>query len=239
MEGEERSVSWSRGVRVAVRISDEVLDLPPTQAGQIDLGAVAPVRGLSAWPGRRAYSGSWWLASLRRSVDFASLTERDTLLMLDSTHRVVAVTARPLSIRWPEEAGLPSCKPSFFVRYSNGDEELICSSVPDHRSALEFEETTGWRLRKPPRVGTIPLENARWLAGYRFDRFRPALKEQAVLQTVIGSGSSLATAARNGSKAVGAPAASVTGWIYALLWLGVLHAQLESEPLSSRTVVES
>lgn len=239
MEGERRLVTWSRGVRVAVRASDKVVDLPPTRAGQIDLGAVAPVRGQSAWQGRRAYSGSWWVASLRRSVEFASLTERDTLLLLDSTHRVVAVTARPVSIRWPEEAGLPTCKPCFFVRYSDGNEELICSRVPDHQWALELQEATGWRLRTPPRVGTILLENARWLAGYRFDRFRPAQQEQALLRTIIGSGSPLATAARNGSKAVGAPAASVTGWIYALLWLGLLHAPLESELLSSRTVVES
>lgn len=158
MEGERRLVTWSRGVRVAVRASDKVVDLPPTRAGQIDLGAVAPVRGQSAWQGRRAYSGSWWVASLRRSVEFASLTERDTLLLLDSTHRVVAVTARPVSIRWPEEAGLPTCKPCFFVRYSDGNEELICSRVPDHQWVLELQEATGWRLRTPPRVGTILLE---------------------------------------------------------------------------------
>lgn len=47
------------------------------------LSGFVPVSAPAAWKNQRARQGLWWCSSIRRHVPFATLRERDAIVLLD------------------------------------------------------------------------------------------------------------------------------------------------------------
>ncbi|ROR53339.1 hypothetical protein EDD41_0480 [Luteococcus japonicus] len=72
-----------------------------SELAHTDLASLTPITKAPAYSGRRGYSGYWWLASVRRSVPFSTLSEVDMLISLDYSNKYTQFIHNPFRISWP------------------------------------------------------------------------------------------------------------------------------------------
>lgn len=201
----------------------------------------SPVREFTSYPFKRNYSGRFWSLTMRDHVPFESLFERTALLTLDRDPAVTAISSQPMWLIWPKAVGGIKHAPDFFVRRADGDGELIDvrpREQIDSRATYVFAATRdlcqqiGIHYRVICDLDRMLDRNLSAIARYRVnlwalpDALWPLLEkiqEEATIHEI----------AELLQQAEGPPA---LGWVYWLLWHGILDADLD-QPLSLRTRV--
>lgn len=115
--------------------------------------------------------GLWWFASTKQHVGFASLAERDALMLLDFSGEVRDIVRDPLVVL-PARHSEPSLPcPLFFVQDTRGSRLLIVRGSRDDGAKLKdvFSSTT-LKITVLEPVPSSALSAVKWLAGYRLSR---------------------------------------------------------------------
>lgn len=212
------------------------------QVGPLDAGRVAfedadPVREFVSWPGKRNFEGRLWLSSTGQHVPFESFWERAFLATLDRAGDAVAVSSQPMWIRW--RSPKRSHAPDYFVRRTDGSGLLVDVKPADRvkpEDRAKFELTRrlaaalGWSYLIFDELPGATQENLRFLMRYR---------DPAWLDGVDLTSLPLAGAMTLGKliAILDDVARSGHGAAYALVWSGVVKANLE-RPLSMSTIVD-
>ncbi len=202
-----------------------------------------PVRRFGSFKGQRSFQGAWWFATTGEHVRFESWVERDVLMLLDFDAAVVAVSAQPFWLSWPEERRTRRHAPDFFARLVDGS-AVVIDVRPDERvrpeDATAFAATkracasVGWGYRRVGVADPVLTANVRWLSGYRHRR----CLNVAVASALVARLGDRPMTVDDLAPAVGDPAA-VLPTMYHLMWRRVIETGLETAPLSARTVVQA
>jgi hypothetical protein len=173
-------------------------------------------------------------------VGHESWLERDHAMLLDFDPSVTAFASQPFWLLFHGGDGAARTHaPDFFARRRDGTGVLVDCRPDDRIRARDAEafaateaacQVVGWEYRRVGAVGSVLVENVRWLAGYRQPRFmRPAIAGE--LLTVFAQRRPLL----DGVEAVGSSLV-VLPVLFHLLWLGRLQVSL-SVPLSEASMV--
>ena len=196
-----------------------------------------PVRNFPSFRGQRNFPGWWWFATTGEHVGHESWLERDQLMLLDASPRVVGVASQPFRFHWSDGT---KHVPDFFARYADGsavvvDVRLDDQIGPDDARTFAKSEITcgeiGWEYRRVGSVDPVLLANMRWLSGYRHPRVL-----RAGIATELIAVFSAARPLLRGVREVGDPI-HVLPVLYHLLWHGRLVADVGTEPLSETTMI--
>lgn len=162
-------------------------------------------------------------------VGYESWLERDHAMALDFALDVVGFAAQPFWLFLLVEGKLRSHAPDFFVRHADGTATVI-DCRPDERikprDAVVFAATAqacarvGWSYRRLGALSGAEVENLRWLAGYRQERFAVAATVDRLLAAFAVPRELVAGASWCG------PTASVLPVLFHLLWHHRLVADL-------------
>lgn len=226
-----RVVCWPLSARAHENIS--VADFAQYSPAQL-----RPIRSAPIRRGKESFVGRWWFASTRQHVGFASLAERDVLMVVDFAGDVVEIQRDPMLMLPARDEQTPLPHPWLFVR--NADDSRLLMVHGGHPTATLLAAVFA---STPISIGSgiqPSLEENRtigWLSGYRFTRFRvpmtverEALELCSVPRTISELTAFLAGQLRDSSSGLAA--------IYALLWHRMLVLDtLHSPPSSSSLVV--
>lgn len=209
----------------------------PVDAARVVFEDADPVREFPSWPGKRHFEGKLWMSSTGQHVAFESFWERSFLISLDRAGDVVAVASQPMWIRWrsPKRSHVPD----YFARRSDGT-ALLADVRPaeliEPEDEIKFELTRrlaaalGWSYLVFDQLPGATQSNLRFLLRYR----DPAWLDSVDLPTLALTGRmSLGSFA----AVLSGTARSGIGAAYALIWSGVVHADLR-RPLSLTTIVD-
>ncbi len=209
-------------------------------AARLSLEFGAPVRSFPAWPGKRYYEGRYWSATTGQHVAFESLYEKTALMVLDRDPAVVGISSQPMWLRWPDGSAMRSHAPDFFVRLASGDGVVIDvrpAERIDAKTAEVFTTThrlcaeAGWGYRVLSELEAPLARNLQFLSRFRVDGFRPPQEQFRRLD----GGASITLSELAGRFE--AESATAMGWIYWLIWWGVVDVDLGA-PLSTGRRVE-
>lgn len=239
------SAATTRVMYVDAAGASQVVDLSAALGAQ-PMETNRPVREFFAWPGKRNYEGLWWSSTTRGMIAFESLLERQALTVLDHDVSVVAISAQPFALLWPRATPGPTFHiPDFFVRLVDGSGCVVDvrpASRIDARAEEQFTRSrseagrAGWDYRVFIGLEQPELATLIFLAGYRFDRCRPAanLAHRLVAEFVrpipLGRGADAIAARQN------IPLPEVLVGLYSLLWHQRLRMDL-TQPLHLGTKV--
>nr|WP_204251603.1 TnsA-like heteromeric transposase endonuclease subunit [Mycobacteroides abscessus] len=197
------------------------------------------VRDFPSFRGQRNFPGMWWFATTGEHVGHESWLERDQLMLLDASPRVVGVASQPFRFHWNDGS---THVPDFFARNVDGSAVVIDVRLDEQITPVDARvfarseitcEQVGWEYRRVGSVDPILLANMRWLSGYRHPRaLRVGIATELI--SVFSGTRSLS----RGVREVGDPI-HVLPVLYHLLWHGHLVADLVSEPLSETTMIEA
>ncbi|MFH9355306.1 TnsA-like heteromeric transposase endonuclease subunit [Kitasatospora sp. NPDC017646] len=199
-----------------------------------------PVREFRWAKGGQSFAGWYFSATVGNHVGYESWLERDRLILLDREPEVVGIASQPFWLHWHDGLRQRRHAPDYFVRLADGRGQVVDVRAGDQierADAEAFDATAracravGWEFARVGEPEPVVMENVRWLSRYR--RRRCADPDVAArLLDVFADGAPLrAGAARAGDPLVVLPV------LFHLLWNGDLAADLESEPLSSTTLV--
>ncbi|MEV4049623.1 TnsA-like heteromeric transposase endonuclease subunit [Amycolatopsis sp. NPDC049688] len=227
------------GFDLRFRAGDGVRRCELAQAAEVAFETLAPVRSFPAFRGQRNNTGWWWVATTARHVGYESWLERDHLIRLDFTPRVVGIASQPFWLSWPEGAGRRSHVPDYFARLADGT-GIVIDCRPRQRvgprDAAAFAATEracaqlGWRYQLAHELPATRMANLRWLAGYRHPRYRRGEVAADAVQAATAPLYVLDLAQRLGDPIGTLPV------LFHLLWSGELDADL-SLPLHGDTMI--
>lgn len=201
-----------------------------------------PVREFASFPGQSHFPGLWWFSSNATHVGFESWLERDVVMWLDADPGVTAVASQPFWLSWPDGDRLVRHAPDFFARRADGTGLVIDVRADDRiepGDAAKFEATAracalaGWDYLRTGSLDPVLAANLRWLSGYRHPRYAAA-----PLAADLAGIFERPRALIDGARAAGDPIA-VLPVLFALIWRRALLADLDSEPLDTRSAVWS
>ncbi len=214
--------------------------LPLGQAWNRRFESADPVREFRWAKGGQGFAGWYFSATVDNHVGYESWLERDRLILLDREPEVVGIASQPFWLHWHDGKRLRRHAPDYFVRLADGRGRVVDVRAGDRieqADAEAFDATeqacraVGWEFVRVGEPEPVLMENVRWLSRYR--RSRCANPEVAArLVDVFGEPVPL----RSGATKAGDPLV-VLPVLFHLLWHGDLAADLESEPLSSTTLV--
>jgi hypothetical protein len=225
--------------------TSQVVDLSAALGAQ-PMEANRPVRQFFAWPGKRNYEGLWWSSTTRSMIAFESLLERQALTVFDHDPAVVAISAQPFALLWPRSTTGPTFHiPDFFLRLADGsgcvidvrpasridrsaEEQFTRSRSETARAGLDYKIFSG--LEQPA------LATLTFLAGYRFDRCRPAASLTHQLVARFAEPTPLGRGADAIATGQGMLFSEILVGLYFLLWHQQLRLDL-TQPLTLGSAV--
>lgn len=207
---------------------------------RIDLSRLTPVSKVPAYRGRRGYSGYWWLASLRRSVPFATLGQADMLISLDYSNKYTQVIHNPFKLSWPVSPGgsRRSVVPPYLALGAGVSPAVVFRGpLPRGLTAESFSDSAGLAARGSTSTQTR-VENLRWLAAFRYTSCRPNDRQQEVIRDDVLRTGQFRAAQRASAHVLGASQSQVFTWLSNMLWMRQLGANLDDELLHGKTRLE-
>jgi hypothetical protein len=201
---------------------------------------VLPARAFGSHPGKKSFSGLWWLATTAEHVGFESWLERDSVMALDFDPDVAGVSSQPFRLSWEQDGKKRGHTPDYFARLRDGTGVVIDVRADDRIEPGDAEafaateracSSVGWEFRRVGVPGAVRAANLRWLAGYRHPRCLDPGRAGRVRQE-FGEPRPL----MDGARQAGDPIA-VLPVLYHLLWAHVLEADLDTALLSPSSVV--
>lgn len=211
-----------------------------TALARVDLSRLAPIAKVPAYRGRRGYSGYWWLASLRRSVPFATLGEADMLISLDYSNKYTQVIHNPFRLSWPASprGDRRSVVPPYLALGAGVRPAVMFKGpLPRGLPANIFTDSTGLVARRSTATQT-KMENLRWLAAFRYTTCRPNDRQQHVIREAVLRTGQFRAAQRASAQALNAGQSHVFTWLCHMLWMHQLAANLDEELLRGKTTLE-
>ena len=199
-----------------------------------------PVRRFPSYQGQRSFSGYYFAACMGQHVGFESWLERDQLMMLDFSPRVVAFAAQPFWLVWSTGGRVRRHAPDFFARLADGRGVLVDVRADDRIAAEDaeaFEATAaacgsvGWLYRWVGVLDPVLAANMRWLAGYRHPRCLRQEHRVRLVEVFTEPMPLLAGAEVAGDRIAVLPS------LFHLMWTGILTTDLTSAPLCGSSVV--
>lgn len=164
---EPRVLCRRDGDRAPVNLSvDEFSALSP--------GSLVPVIGIPSWLGKQSYEGRWWFARTGHHVAFASTWERDLLTCLDYAGDATALVRDPAIFVSARTMRTPPLRPWLLIQKADGIRVILLNAADRDRSPELSEILAGSDVNVaiPQMPSSTELHLIRWLAGYRFTRFR-------------------------------------------------------------------
>jgi hypothetical protein len=201
---------------------------------------VPPVRQFPSYKGQKNFPGLYFTACMGRHVGFESWLERDHLMMLDFSPRVIAFAAQPFWLSWSIGEKRLRHAPDFFVRLADGRGVVVDVRADDRIGDVDAEafaataaacESVGWGYRRVGVLEAVLVANVRWLAGYRHARCLRAEHRMRLVEVFSRPGPLLEGAEEVGDRLAVLPS------LFHLLWSGILSADLESAPLTGSSMV--
>jgi hypothetical protein len=201
---------------------------------------VRPSRSFPTFKGQRNFLGLWWSATTGEHVAYESWVERDVAMLLDFDPQIVAFSAQPFWLFWPDGGGERKHVPDFFARRADGTGVVIDvrpDNLVDEEATEVFEATAntcqevGWEFRRTGGPPAVLAANVRWLAGYRHARCHRPEVADALMERFSTPMPLVAGAAAVGDRLAVLPV------LYHLLWCQVLATDLSTAPLSLRSMV--
>jgi len=205
--------------------------------------AAQPWRTFRWYHGQKHYSGFYWSSTEQDLVIYESRVELARLLLADFDPSVRRIIAQPFLLEAEIEGRVRRHIPDYLLLVDDGP--VVVDVKPASRlskPAVAFTfgwtraavESRGWRYEVATEPPEAELENVRFLAGYRRDRFFDGdlLTE---LQSLDLAGASLAKAV---VCLTDRPALVVRAAVLHLLWKQHWTVDL-TEPLSRTTILRS
>jgi hypothetical protein len=190
--------------------------------------------------GQPSLTGEYFFASVGKHIAYASLTEYTLLLLLDHEGTVEAILSQPFLMKFDRDGVKLRHIPDYYVRRTNGHEEVWdvrpYSRIDGHlKEGAALTREFCWRADLDYHLydGIDPVvrRNLEWLHAYSFERYAPRdARSAAALTDFFGGERSI----RDALAEFDASEPDMRCWIYHLLWMGALVADL-SRPLSSHT----
>jgi hypothetical protein len=213
---------------------------PLSSCWTVPFERVLPARAFGSHPGKKSFSGLWWLATTAEHVGYESWLERDSVMALDFDPDVTGLSSQPFRLSWEQNGKGRGHTPDYFARLRDGtgvvidvrDDDRI---EPEDAEAFAATEracaSVGWEFRRVGAMEAARAANLRWLAGYRHPRCLDAGRAGRVRQA-FGEPRPL----MDGARQAGDPIA-VLPVLYHLIWTRVLEAELDTALLSPSSVV--
>ncbi|MBV9026165.1 MAG: TnsA-like heteromeric transposase endonuclease subunit [Streptomycetaceae bacterium] len=209
--------------------------------GVSELSQAAPWRTFRWYRGQRHYSGTYWSATVGDHVMYESRLELARLLFADFDPLVRHVAAQPFLVKALVQGKIRKHIPDYLLMTREGP--LIVDVKPKRRLekpevAFTFAWTRqvvqdrGWRYEVWSEPAPAPLENVRFLAGYRRDWLFPGELLDAVEAAVV-DGMTLGEAA---DRVAGFAPELARAGVFHLLWAGRMMTDLQ-RPLSASHVL--
>ncbi|MFI2507904.1 TnsA-like heteromeric transposase endonuclease subunit [Streptomyces sp. NPDC018972] len=206
-----------------------------------ELSQAAPWRTFRWHRGQRHYSGTYWAATVSDHVIYESRLELARLLLADFDPSVRHIAAQPFLVKALVQGKLRKHIPDYLLMTQEGP--LIADVKPKRRLdkpevAFTFAWTRqvvqgcGWRYQVWSEPAPTPLENVRFLAGYRREWLFPGDLLDAVAPNVV-DGMTLGEAA---DRVAGFVPELARAGVFHLLWSGRLMTDLQ-RPLSASHVL--
>lgn len=194
---------------------------------RITLGELLPLVGLPSWIGKQSYEGRWWFSRSGKHVAFASGWERDVITVLDFTGRTAELQRDAVIVLPPYVQGAPPRAPHqpWLCAESTDHERVLILNRSDFDRARELEEflsDTQIRVATPTLPSIDEMRVIRWLAGYRFSRYRLQSDIELIIRDTCLVAQPLGAAVRACATASGIEDSVVRGNIYSQLWWGYL-----------------
>lgn len=221
---------------VSTPLASSLIDVP--------LEFASPARISVSYPGKRSFEGEYWSfegeywsATIRRHVPFESLHERLFATFADYRPDIVGISWQPFILKWPK--GTPRHRghvPDYFCRLSSGDGLVVDVKRPDKLDDYEkqFELTrevcdqVGWQYEVFSGLPDIFAQNLGFLAGFRQDRYSPALSIQDSLLSAFVPGTSLEVGIRRAARQTSLHQSLLRGNVLHLLWNHELSCDLSA-----------
>jgi hypothetical protein len=202
---------------------------------------IQAVRLPTAYKGQRHLPGYLWMSRMNTLVAYESRLEMTTLLQLDFNKAVAHVVSQPFVLHYENEAKIYRHTPDFFVRYHNGDGEVINvkprqfiqkeKNVRAFKACQDAAVEMGCAYSTRSELETIYLANLGWLAGYRRPPAGLANYVEPIVNAIDGRVAIQTVLAR-----VEAITALTRPVLFHLLWTGWLATDLHKR-LSNQSLV--
>lgn len=230
--------------RAVCRTSEfpEPRNLSLREFASIDLQDLRPLNGIPSWIGKQSYEGRWWFSHTGEHIAFASGWERDVITVLDFVGITAALQRDAVMIlqpRVPATPPRPQIQPWLYVE-SFDRERILMLSRSDGDRAHELEailSETQVAVTVPTLPSDAEMQGIRWLAGYRFSRFRLPPEYELIIREECAAVRSLGSAVRACAAAGGISQAVARANIYSQLWRGLLKLVEVRRPLDDQTQV--
>jgi hypothetical protein len=213
---------------------------PLSSCWMVPFEQVLPARAFGSHPGKKSFSGLWWLATTAEHVGYESWLERDNVMALDFDPDVTGLSSQPFRLSWEQDGKDRGHTPDYFARLRDGtgvvidvrdDDRIEPEDAEAFAATAQACASVGWEFRRVGAMGAARAANLRWLAGYRHPRCLDAGRAGR-LRLEFGEPRRL----MDGARQAGDPIA-VLPVLYHLLWTRVLEADLDSAVLSPSSVV--
>ncbi|MFF1872993.1 TnsA-like heteromeric transposase endonuclease subunit [Kitasatospora herbaricolor] len=198
-----------------------------------------PVREFRWAKGGQGFAGWYFSATVGDHVGYESWLERDRLILLDREPGVVGIASQPFWLHWHDGRRQRRHAPDYFVRLADGRGQVVDVRAGDRIESANAEafsateracRAVGWEFSRVGEPEPVLMENVRWLSRYRRSRCaNPEVAER--LLDLFSEPTTAGWGFASGRTLVVLPV------LFHLLWHGDLAADLESEPLSSTTLV--
>ncbi len=201
--------------------------------------SLRPLAPVPAWVGKQAREGLWWFSGIEQHVTFASTWERDVLVLLDYLGDVVDAVRDPVIILPSRGSENPPLRPWLMVRSTGGD-LILAVRRSDQSRATAVARTFG-QASLDLAIPTLPpdrdMQVLRWLAGYRFTRFRLPPDAEQVVRDACSIARTLAWTVATVASATGYDQSIVRGNVFAQLWLRTIALVDTGRRLSNSSLV--
>ncbi|WP_323747554.1 TnsA-like heteromeric transposase endonuclease subunit [Catenulispora rubra] len=191
-----------------------------------------PVREFRSYAGQRHYSGWFFSATMGRLLVYESLLELSRLQLADFDHDTVGILGQPFQLIGADGRRIRRHVPDILLSGRDGTVTVVdvkpAYLVEDEKVATIFEWTRllcarrGWRFEVYTGAARYPLENIRFLLGYR----RAELVRADLIHSVLDAVGPSSTLGEVERRLNGVAPAVIRPVILHLLWTHQLTTNL-------------
>lgn len=224
------TVTWIRG---------DATDSAPLDSGllSLELYDTDPIRIGNAYPHQRNYHGYYWMAATGKHVWHESLLERSSLMWLDHTAEIVAISSQPMLLvngdgvwHYPDFIALDA-RGTQTVYDVKPYGRLNAKALEQFEWTREVCKTVGWDYRILTELPHQHHVNLTWLAQFRQPGHHPGADAEDELLADLHPDSTVGDAI-NLMTAKSTPHARSN--VFHLLWTGALTIDMNTR-LSNST----
>lgn len=229
------TATWVRG---------EKTQFAPLDSGllSLELYDTDPIRIGNAYPHQRNYHGYYWMSATTKHVWHESLLERNSLMWLDHTADIVAISSQPMLLvngdgvwHYPDFIALDA-RGTQTVYDVKPYGRLTTKALAQFDWTREVCKTVGWNYRVLTELPHQHHVNLTWLAQFRHPGHHPGADAEEELLAALGADSTVGDAIAL-MTAKSTPLARSR--VFHLIWTGALSFDMNTLLSNSTPLIPS